>query len=82
MENRSIRYVTEPLEPVVELPREEALVRLYELLARYDGPTGVLCPTSLARAAQGLSDPHRFAFGCCRTPDASGDELVAGDGSA
>lgn len=51
---------------VEELPREEVLVRLYGLLASLDGSSGILCPFSLARAADGRGEPHRFRQGCCR----------------
>jgi hypothetical protein len=59
-------YVDEHGELVGELPREEALVRLYELAGRFHGP-GLDCPVNYATAG-GLPayKPHRFAFGCCR----------------
>lgn len=66
MDNLEIASQGDLTEFVDELPREEALVRLYELLSRFGEGVGTQCPTSLVNAAQGLSEPHPFAFGCCR----------------
>lgn len=49
-------------ELVHELPREEALVRLYELVERYGTGGRVACPCA---ASHGLAE-HAFGFGCCR----------------
>lgn len=52
-------------ELVHELPREEALVRLYELAGRYAGGQRVPCPVQAERDVDGLQTPHAFGFGCC-----------------
>lgn len=52
--------------PLVELPREEVLARLYTLIGAYGMRSEVLCPFSTERASEGLGTPHAFRFGCCR----------------
>lgn len=62
-------YVDHNGELVQELPRVEVLARLYALSSAYDaagGRSGVMCPTSMSGAADGLTAPHKLAFGCCR----------------
>lgn len=53
-------------ELVHELPREEALVRLYELVQRFASGGRMRCPVQSERDPAGLELPHTFAYGCCR----------------
>lgn len=51
------------------LPREEALVRLFEILGRLEAghnSPGLTCPYSIERGPVTGEMPHRFRFGCCR----------------
>lgn len=58
-------------ELVHELPREEALVRLYELVQRFAGGGRCQCPVQAERDTAGREAPHTFAFGCCRAAAAA-----------
>lgn len=51
--------------PAEELPREEALVRLYELIDKFNGYR-TLCPVNYALNGGTESyEPHAYAYGCC-----------------
>lgn len=78
MENSPAEYVDGNGELVHELPREEALVRLYELTERYAGGSGIPCPIQRWNSASEPVEPHRFAFGCCRDAAARGGSREAG----
>ena len=71
MDNRTAEYATPAGDLVAELPREEALVRLYELQASYVGHS-TPCPVhAAAHAGTDAYRPHAYRFGCCRDAGAS-----------
>jgi hypothetical protein len=63
-----------------ELPREEVLVRLYEIVHAYERRHGIRtrpCPYSAVRHAAGAGELHPFGFGCCRGLDVVDDAYAA-----